>query len=116
MSQWTEELDARLTEMIAVQGMTAGQAAKVLGIKRGSVASHIYNMGLERPTKRLCCPICDNELPVQEHLAGTPWKRSQEQLMLRMLRWMTPSSVGRFFGIDADGIVRKRAQLRRRYQ
>jgi hypothetical protein len=116
VSQWTEALDAQLTEMITVQGMTSGQAAKLLGIKRGSVASHIYNLGLERPTKRLCCPICDSELPVTEHLAGTPWKRSQELLMMRMLRWMTPSAVGRFFGIDADGIVRKRAQIRRRMQ
>jgi hypothetical protein len=35
-------------------------------------------------------------------------------LMMRMLQWMNPKAVGRFFGIDADGITRKRAQIRAR--
>lgn len=116
MSQWTDALNAQLTELITVKGMTARQAAKELGIKRGSVASYASRLGMERPTKRLCCPICDTELPVLEHLPGAAWKRSQEQLMMRMLRWMTPTAVGRFFGVGADGIIRKRMQIRRRSQ
>ena len=116
MSQWTEALNAQLEELITVKGMTAAQAAIELGMKRGTVASYASRNGIERPTKRLCCPICDTELPVSEHLPGTPWKRSQEQLMMRMLRWMTPSAVGRYFGNEAHGIVRKRAQIRQRSQ